>query len=118
LQNRAEASIAYFAVTSQKETPSSPANRTIGTDTKLRKMRTRIMLKHLVSTTNRLVLILDSSVRKYVLGVYDSILTLILEKKGGGEDVDWIHLPKDRKQWWVHVNTVMSLRVPYQVRNF
>jgi len=28
------------------------------------------------------------------------------------ECVDWMHLAQDRDQWWVHVNTVMDLRVP------
>jgi hypothetical protein len=27
------------------------------------------------------------------------------------EGVDWIHLAKDRDQWWALVNTVMNLRV-------
>jgi hypothetical protein len=27
------------------------------------------------------------------------------------EGVDWIHLVKDRDQWWTLVNTVMNLRV-------
>jgi hypothetical protein len=28
------------------------------------------------------------------------------------KSVDWIHLPLDRNQWRVIVNTVMNLRVP------
>jgi hypothetical protein len=27
-------------------------------------------------------------------------------------DVDWIHLAKNRDQWWAFVNTVIKLRVP------
>jgi hypothetical protein len=28
------------------------------------------------------------------------------------EDVDWIHLAKDRDQWWALVNMVMKLCIP------
>jgi hypothetical protein len=28
------------------------------------------------------------------------------------EDMDWIHLAKDRNQWWAVVNTVMN---PYVI---
>jgi hypothetical protein len=34
------------------------------------------------------------------------------------EGVDWIHLAEDRDQWWVLVNTIMNLQVPYKARNF
>jgi hypothetical protein len=27
------------------------------------------------------------------------------------EGVDWTHLAQDRNQWWVHINTVMNIRV-------
>jgi hypothetical protein len=27
--------------------------------------------------------------------------------------VDWIHVAQDRVQWWVFVNTVMNLQVPW-----
>jgi hypothetical protein len=30
----------------------------------------------------------------------------------GWKGVDWIHLAKDRNQWWAFVNTVMNLRFP------
>jgi len=30
----------------------------------------------------------------------------------GLEVVDWIHLARDRDEWWALVNTVMNLRVP------
>jgi hypothetical protein len=33
-------------------------------------------------------------------------------RKIGLEPVDWIHLVRDRAQWWALVNTVMYLRVP------
>jgi hypothetical protein len=29
----------------------------------------------------------------------------------GWENMDWIHLPQDKKRWRVVVNTVMNLRV-------
>jgi hypothetical protein len=32
-----------------------------------------------------------------------------LKKRSVG--VEWIHLARDRVQWWVRLNTVMSLRV-------
>jgi hypothetical protein len=32
--------------------------------------------------------------------------------------VDWIHVALDRDQWWVLVNTVMKLRVPYKAGIF
>jgi hypothetical protein len=35
----------------------------------------------------------------------------ILEK-WRGEGVDWMHLDRDRDQWRVIVNTVMTVRVP------
>jgi hypothetical protein len=33
-------------------------------------------------------------------------------KEIDSEDVNWIHLAQDRKQWRVLVNTVTNLRVP------
>jgi hypothetical protein len=33
-------------------------------------------------------------------------------RETGREGVDWIHLTKDRDQWWTVVNTVMNIRVP------
>jgi len=33
------------------------------------------------------------------------------------ESVDWIHLPQDRIQWWILMNTVMNFRVPYEASN-
>jgi hypothetical protein len=30
----------------------------------------------------------------------------------GFEDVDWIHLVQDRDQWWILVNTMMTVPVP------
>jgi hypothetical protein len=33
-------------------------------------------------------------------------------KETGFEDMDWIHLARDRDTWWALVNTVMNLRVP------
>jgi hypothetical protein len=35
----------------------------------------------------------------------------------GLEGVDWIHLAQDRDLWWVLVNSVMNLRVPYKAGN-
>jgi hypothetical protein len=32
--------------------------------------------------------------------------------------MDWIQLPQDRDQWWVLVNTVMDLHIPYKAGNF
>jgi hypothetical protein len=34
------------------------------------------------------------------------------------EGMDWMHLAKDRGQWWDLVNTAMNLWVPYMVGNF
>lgn len=31
--------------------------------------------------------------------------------------VDWLHVTEDMIQWWVLVNTVMYLRVPYKAGN-
>jgi hypothetical protein len=39
------------------------------------------------------------------------ILKRIL-KKQNGRVVDWIHLVKDRDQWWALVNMVMNFRFP------
>jgi hypothetical protein len=33
-------------------------------------------------------------------------------KEIGWEDMDWMHLTRDRIQWRTVVNTVMNLRVP------
>jgi hypothetical protein len=41
-----------------------------------------------------------------------TILEWILDKWGGGEDVEWVHLPQRRNQWWAIVNTVMNLLNP------
>jgi hypothetical protein len=32
--------------------------------------------------------------------------------------MDWIHLAQDRDHWWVSVNTVVILRVPWRVCDF
>jgi hypothetical protein len=36
----------------------------------------------------------------------------------GYENVDWVHLAQDKDQWQALVNTVMSLRVPWNAGNF
>ena len=36
----------------------------------------------------------------------------------GWEDMNWIDLAQGRDRWQALVNTVMNLRVPYNVRNF
>jgi hypothetical protein len=36
----------------------------------------------------------------------------------GCEGMGWIVLAQDRDRWWVLVNEVMKLRVPYNGRNF
>jgi len=33
-------------------------------------------------------------------------------RETGCEGVDWIHLARDRGQWWALVNTVMGLWAP------
>jgi hypothetical protein len=38
--------------------------------------------------------------------------------KIGCGDMGWIHLPQVRDQWRGLVNTVLSLRVPYNVDKF
>jgi hypothetical protein len=45
------------------------------------------------------------------------MLDWILQKWGGGEVVDCIHLTQDRVQWWAVVNTVMNLRIPQKAGN-
>jgi hypothetical protein len=40
-----------------------------------------------------------------------------LQEVGWG-GVDWIELAQDRDRWWVLVNVVMNLRVPYSAGNF
>ena len=35
----------------------------------------------------------------------------------GYQNVDWGHLTQGRAQWWVTVNTVMSLRAPRNATN-
>jgi hypothetical protein len=37
-------------------------------------------------------------------------------REAGWDDMDGIHPAQDRDQWTIHVNTVMSLRVPYKVK--
>jgi hypothetical protein len=39
----------------------------------------------------------------------------LLEVELGG--IDWIDLAQDRDRWWALVNTIMNLRVPYNVGN-
>jgi hypothetical protein len=39
-------------------------------------------------------------------------------KETGWESVNCIYLSQDREQWWVLVNTIMNLRVPYKAVNF
>jgi hypothetical protein len=36
----------------------------------------------------------------------------------GWENVDWMHLARDRDQWRDYVNMVTNLRVPLKARNF
>jgi hypothetical protein len=36
-------------------------------------------------------------------------------KEMGREGVDWIDVFQDRDKWWTIVNTVINLRVPYNV---
>jgi hypothetical protein len=33
-------------------------------------------------------------------------------RETGWEGVDWMHLAKEKDQWWALVNTVMKLPVP------
>jgi len=33
-------------------------------------------------------------------------------RETGWEDVDWIHLAKDRDQWRALINTIMNFRLP------
>jgi hypothetical protein len=46
----------------------------------------------------------------------DNIKINLTEKGWGG--MDWIDLAHDRDQWRVLVNTVMNLRVPYNIGKF
>jgi hypothetical protein len=39
-------------------------------------------------------------------------------KDRGWGGMDWIYLAHDRDQWWALVNTVMNVRVPYNVGKF
>jgi hypothetical protein len=39
-------------------------------------------------------------------------------RKTGWEGVDWMHLAQDTDKWRVLANTVVSLRVPLEARNF
>jgi hypothetical protein len=39
-------------------------------------------------------------------------------KEVGWDGMDLIYLAQDRDQWWVLVNTVMKLRVPYNAGKF
>jgi hypothetical protein len=36
----------------------------------------------------------------------------------GSRSMDWIHLAQDREQWRALMNTVMKLRVPYDICKF
>jgi ketosteroid isomerase-like protein len=36
----------------------------------------------------------------------------------GWEDVEWMHLARDRDKWWALVNAVMILRVRQKMRYF
>jgi hypothetical protein len=36
----------------------------------------------------------------------------------GWDGMDWIHLAEDRDQWRALVNTVMNIRVPWNIRKF
>jgi hypothetical protein len=39
-------------------------------------------------------------------------------KEMGWEGVNWIHLAQDIDQWWVLLDTVMNLQLPYYAGNF
>jgi len=39
-------------------------------------------------------------------------------KEIGRQVVNWIRMPQNRLQWWVLVNTVMNLQIPWKGENF
>jgi hypothetical protein len=51
------------------------------------------------------------------LGVHGRIILKCIFKKWDG-GMDWIDMAQDRDRWWVLVNAVMHLLVPYIAENF
>jgi len=48
---------------------------------------------------------------------WEDNIKMVLQELGCG-GMDWIELAQDRYRWWILVNAVMNLQVPYNVENF
>lgn len=51
------------------------------------------------------------------LGI-DGTISKRVFKEIGLEGVDWIPLAQDRAEWIAHVNTIITLRMPYNAGNY